>query len=138
VVSKLGILIVDGRQYNMPQGFKSSQPANQNQLSIVNPYTANSQPHHSGNNGPLLVASPVYAVNNNSHSVNHCNNGMTNNNMLRTPPVQITFQQRPVNARQQHFSNLNPHFNGKKFPNNVSFIILRSTYDLGSFCSSIQ
>lgn len=124
VVSKLGILIVDGRQYNMPQGFKTSQATNQNQQSVVNPYTANSQPHHSGNNAAMFVASPVYAVNNasnnnnNSNNSNSCNNGVTNSNMLRAP-MQITFQGvRNVNPRQQHYSNLNPpHYNCKNSVN---------------------
>jgi len=114
VVSKLGILIVDGRQYNMPQGFKTTPATNQNQQSVVNPYTANSQPHHSGINTPMYVASPVYAVNNasnnNSNNGNTCNNGVTNSNMLRAP-MQIIRTIHP--PRQQHFSNLNQHFNGE-------------------------
>lgn len=119
MISRLGIIIVDGRQY-MPQvSFTTQATQHQNQPSIVNTYPSVSQPASVGTHGPLFVAPPAY-----SNTIGN-NNNM---NTMRTPPVQITVQNvRATNLRPQ-YANLNVHYSGKNFfffVNIKSFILHR-------------
>lgn len=112
MVNRLGVIIVDGRQY-VPPVSCSSQTIQQNQQMPLPSYSLPQQVNIGTNVNPLFVVPPAYSQNSNIV-----------NNLMRTSGVQLPVQNvRAGNIRPQ-FSNMNMHYNGTViFMNNVQLVV---------------